>query len=78
MIRRDRELLARLSVINQNLGEALLRMFSRQYGGELRADDLRRVGAQLADIGNDMVRRADELDGGGTADSPAVVPSVVD
>lgn len=62
MIRRDRELLARLSVVNQNLGAAVQRMLDRQEDGELHPDDLRRIGEQLGQLGADMVSRARELD----------------
>lgn len=62
MINADRQLLSRLSAINQSMGEIVLRMIGRQDGGQLNPADLRAVGRQLALLGADMVRRADDLD----------------
>lgn len=62
MTRRDRELLARLSVVNQNLGAAVQRILDHQQDGELHPEDLRRVGEQLTRLGAEMVSRANELD----------------
>lgn len=62
MTRRDRELLARLSVVNQNLGAVVQRILNHQKDGELHPEDLRRVGEQLTRLGAEMVSRANELD----------------
>jgi hypothetical protein len=68
MIEVDRQLLSRLSAVNQSMGEIVLHMISREDGGQLNAADLRAVGRQLALLGADMVRRADDLDR--TVDAP--------
>jgi hypothetical protein len=62
VIRRDRELLARLTKVNINLGHVLVEVMHEQDGGELPADGLRTLGQRLMDIGGDMITRADELD----------------
>jgi hypothetical protein len=62
MIKVDRQLLSRLSAVNQSMGEIVLHMISREDGGQLNAADLRAVGRQLTLLGADMVRRADDLD----------------
>ncbi|PRX48201.1 hypothetical protein B0I33_10415 [Prauserella shujinwangii] len=62
MIRRDRELLARLSALNTYLGEVVVELLHRQDGGELPADGLRRLGGHLQQLTADVLARADELD----------------
>ncbi|HEX3779679.1 MAG TPA: hypothetical protein VHX38_08410 [Pseudonocardiaceae bacterium] len=62
MIAIDRQLLSRLSAVNQSMGEIVLHMISREDDGQLNAADLRAVGRHLALLGADMVRRADQLD----------------
>ncbi|MQA08439.1 MAG: hypothetical protein GEU98_07770 [Pseudonocardiaceae bacterium] len=71
MIERDRELLARASLVNQQLGAATVEMLHRQNGGELPANGLRTVGEHLAQLAADLIARAEELDGRTT--EPAVV-----
>ncbi|MFF5986876.1 hypothetical protein [Prauserella flavalba] len=62
MIRRDRELLARLSAVNTHLGEAVVELLHRQDGGQLPADGLRLLGKHLQELTTDLIARADELD----------------
>lgn len=62
MIRKDRELLARLSAMNSYLGEAVVELLRRQDGGELPAEGLRDLGAELQRFATDLLARADELD----------------
>jgi hypothetical protein len=76
VIREDRELLARLSTVNQHLGglnqhmgEVLLRLIGRLDELGLDSGDLRTVSRALASVageltslGTAMVARADELD----------------
>lgn len=62
MIRRDRELLARMATVNTNLSEVLLHMLDRQGSDELNPDDLRNVGEAFRQLGVDMVSRADEIE----------------
>jgi hypothetical protein len=64
VIRRDRELLARLSAINQALARVVLIMLEHQDGGELHPAHLRLVGDQLAQLGRDLLDRANELEHG--------------
>ncbi|WP_199430503.1 hypothetical protein [Qaidamihabitans albus] len=62
MIRKDRELLARLSALNTYLGEIVVELLHRQDGGELPADGLRQLGGHLQRLTTDLLARADELD----------------
>lgn len=76
MIRRDRQLLARLSaanrtlgVVNNNMGEVGLCLIALQSDGRLNADSLRALGIrlmsltrELSELAADMLTRADELD----------------
>jgi hypothetical protein len=63
VIEKDRALLNRLATLNIAMGEVVLRMVSRQDGGELDVVDLRMVGSELSQLGQDMLTRAAELDG---------------
>ncbi|WP_197321054.1 hypothetical protein [Saccharomonospora sp. NB11] len=63
MIARDRELLARLGQVNASIGEVVLALMAAQDGGELPARGLREVGQALRMLADDMITRADELDG---------------
>ncbi|PXY26957.1 hypothetical protein [Prauserella muralis] len=62
MIRKDRELLARLSAVNTRLGEAVVELIHHQDGGELPAAGLRALGIHLRGLSTDLLDRADELD----------------
>jgi len=62
VIEEDRVLLARLSKINQSLGQVVLELCDYQDGGELPSAGLRTLGEQLMDLGMDMISRAEELD----------------
>lgn len=79
LIRRDRELLARLSAVNMRLGEAVVELIHHQDGGELPADGLRALGTHLRGLSTDLLNRADELDAveGGTAPAALTAPSRV-
>ena len=61
MIEKDRILLARMSRINQSLGQVVLELYDYQDGGELPPVGLRTLGTLLAELGTDMIARADEL-----------------
>ncbi|MQA10224.1 MAG: hypothetical protein GEU98_17055 [Pseudonocardiaceae bacterium] len=61
--RQDRELLTRLSQVNQQVGAAALELLHRQDGGELPAEGLRALGEHLRQLTDDLLARADELDG---------------
>ncbi|MBK1786968.1 hypothetical protein [Prauserella cavernicola] len=75
MIRRDRELLARLSTVNTHLGEAVVELLHRQDGGRLPADGLRLLGHHLQDLTVDLIERADELDAIDAADTIHAAPA---
>ncbi|HWC81871.1 MAG TPA: hypothetical protein VG756_18125 [Pseudonocardiaceae bacterium] len=61
MFRADRELLARLSAANQSIAPLVLHLLGNLDEGELRADDLDRLGRQLRELGEDLIARAKEL-----------------
>lgn len=62
MIARDRDLLARLMMVNTQLGKFTVGMLDRCDGGELPADGCRDLGEHLLALGRDLIDRADELD----------------
>jgi hypothetical protein len=62
VIESDRALLNRLATVNISVGEVVRSMLDHMQDGRLQAADLRSVGRQLALLGSDMERRADELD----------------
>ena len=62
MMERDRTLLATMREVNQALGEVVVRMLPREQGAGLDPATLRAVGRGLVLLGQDMVRRAEELD----------------
>ncbi|GDY33693.1 hypothetical protein [Gandjariella thermophila] len=64
MIRRDRELLARLANLNQAIAHVVLIMLEHQDAGELNPAHLRLVGDQLYRLGRDLLDRANEVDPG--------------
>lgn len=64
VIRRDRELLARLANLNQAIARVVPIMLEHQDAGELHPAHLRFVGDQLAQLGKDLLDRANELDRG--------------
>jgi len=59
----DRDLLARLRVLNQEIGRFTVEMLHRQDGGALPADGLRPLAEHLFQLSVDMRDRADEIDG---------------
>ncbi|MBV8994599.1 MAG: hypothetical protein JO287_13080 [Pseudonocardiales bacterium] len=61
MIEKDRVLLKRLAMVNQMMGELVIKMLPNVEGGQLNAADLRAVGREFAVLATDMLRRADEL-----------------
>lgn len=65
-----RELLSRMMTINNAMGDITLTMLQHSESGELRSADLRVVGRQLALLGADMVRYANESDR--SVDAPQV------
>lgn len=70
MIKRDRELLARVAAMNTKLGLVVVTLVDQQDGGELPADGLRELGRYLGSLSVDLVNRADEID------EPAIDPVV--
>jgi len=78
VIQRDVELLARMSQVNQALGEIVLRMLPRVQGGALDPVDLRAVGYGLVVLGQQMQRRADELDGPAANAAPPQIEGPAD
>ena len=62
MIKRDRELLARVARVNGRLGKVVLELFQYQDGGELPATGVRELGQALTALGADLLTRAAELD----------------
>lgn len=81
VIAADRALLARLSAVNQHMGEIVLRLLSDAYvDADLTAPDLRSVGSgllrlagELAEVGTAMFGRAEEID---STPGVPVVPAV--
>lgn len=61
MIDADRALLARMAEVNASMGQVVVRMMSRIYGGTLDPADLHAVGRALTALGTDMTERANEL-----------------
>jgi hypothetical protein len=62
VIRRDRELLARLTKVNSRLGAVVIELLEHQDDDGLPAAGLRPLGEHLAALGADLLARADELD----------------
>jgi hypothetical protein len=60
VLREDRVLLARLTRTNSCLGDVVLELISHQEGGEIAAEGWRAVGEHLANLGADLIARADE------------------
>lgn len=62
----DARLMRRLANVNTALGTALMVIIERWNndvdGGLPPVDDLRGLGTDLAELGRDMIARADELD----------------
>jgi len=69
VIESDLALLRRMATVNISMGDVIRQMLDRMEDGVLPAADLRSVGRELALLGADMVRRADELDRTGVVDS---------
>jgi hypothetical protein len=55
-------LLRRMATVNIAMGEIIRQMLNHAEDGHLRSGDLRSIGQDLASLGADMVRRADEMD----------------
>ena len=62
MIKDDRTLLYRMATVNQALGDVVSHMLDRMQEGRLSPDDLRTVGRELQQLGQDMRHRADDID----------------
>ncbi|MBV8993223.1 MAG: hypothetical protein JO287_05880 [Pseudonocardiales bacterium] len=62
MIEKDRVLFKRMALVNQMMGELVVKMLPSVEGGQLNAADLRAVGNEFAVLATDMLRRADEID----------------
>jgi hypothetical protein len=62
VIAQDRVLLARLTRTNTRLGDVVLELISDQECGEIAAEGWRTVGKHLAQLGADLIARADEQD----------------
>lgn len=76
MISRDRELLALLRKLNNDMGEIVLALMRELPGGVLAPDKLRELEALLQDIADALAARADEIDGVGEA-RPLVVEAAM-
>lgn len=63
VIQRDVELLAQMSMVNQALGQVVLRMLPQTQGGVLDSAELQAVGRDLVALGREMQRRADHRGG---------------
>jgi hypothetical protein len=64
MIKRDRELLARLAGVNRLIGQVTVGMLTElPCNGSLPADRLRVLSMHLHEIGDDLGCRAAEIDG---------------
>jgi hypothetical protein len=63
VIRRDRELLARLARVNGTVGQATIAMLQDMPSGDLPAAQLRALGTHLAELSADLLARAAEIDG---------------
>ena len=62
-MKRDRELLAGLSRVNAEIGNATIRLLTLQVNDAEYAAGLRRLGRDLVRIGAELAARAGELDG---------------
>ncbi|MFD9963646.1 hypothetical protein [Amycolatopsis sp. NPDC058986] len=61
MEKRDRELFARLSRINSEFGEIVLRLLTVQYEDARFSEGLRLLGEAHSALGRELLERADEL-----------------
>ena len=62
-MKRDRELLAGLSRVNAEIGNATIRLLTLQVDDAEYAAELRQLGRDLVRIGAELAARAGELDG---------------
>lgn len=75
MIARDRELLARISRVNSTLGSATVELLNNLQDGTLNPSHLRAIGAYLRQLSEEVMARADEIDGRALDPAP---PRVID
>lgn len=77
MISRDRRLLAKLMIVNSELGKAVVELMHSQDAGELPPEGYRELAKHLGSVVHDMEARAAELDSrdsGYSRDSKSIEP----